>query len=214
MSASSIHFVTRPDHRYTHELFAHEMQSRFDLPVFVSDYWTLGTATLKDAIVVMCDLERFTSDTVSVVAQAEEDARCRGARVILNSPSRVKRRLELLIHLYTTGLNTFQAFPVGTPVNQLHFPVFLRKQHEHNGPRSALLYNEAAFTTALSQNTISPPDLIVEFVDCRETGIHPFHKYGAVGWCGKVLPRHLFFSDKWVVKQSTVVNEDYLSRER
>jgi hypothetical protein len=59
----SIVFVTHEEHRYAHELFARVMRDHYEMPVFVADYATPGIVLVTDALVVLCDLERFGAQT-------------------------------------------------------------------------------------------------------------------------------------------------------
>ena len=56
-------------------------------------------------------------------------------------------------------------------------------------------------------------NLVVEFADCRRQPEDLYHKYGAVGWCGQVIPRHLFFSPDWSVKRPRRTTDEQIAWE-
>ncbi|MFI7542403.1 hypothetical protein [Actinoplanes sp. NPDC049599] len=208
----SVVFVTHEEHRYTHELFARVMRDDHDLPVHVADYAAPGRVPVADALVVLCDLERFAAADRPRLVEAEDELRRRGAGRVLNSPSRVKTRLELLRHLAEVGLNEHRAAALDGG-QHLRYPVFLRGDRDHDGPRTALLHSAAEVRAAVAAAGPGGPDLVVEFADCRRRPADLFHKYGAVGWCGQVIPRHLFFSPDWSVKRPRRTTDEQIARE-
>jgi hypothetical protein len=213
MAIKSILFVTLKEHRYTHELFAHVMRENHNLPVFVSDYSTIQIASVRDALVVLCDHERFRADDRARLDDFEQELYQRGAGRILNSPSRVKTRLHLLQHLFNVGLNDHRAFPIDTDFRSLRFPVFLRSERDHDGPKTALLYSPDEVSASVAQVSPLKADLVVEFADCRRSPDGLYSKYGAVGWRGTIIPRHLFFSGSWSVKRPKQMSDEELALE-
>jgi hypothetical protein len=208
----SVVFVTHEEHRYTHELFARVLRDDYDVPVYVADYATPGTVSVADALVILCDLERFGPEDRPRLDAFEDDLHRRGAGRVLNSPSRVKTRLDLLRHLAEVGLNEHRAAALDGAAG-LRFPVFLRGNRDHDGPRTPLLHSADEVRAALAGPGPDRPDLVVEFADCRRHPADLFHKYGAVGWCGQVIPRHLFFSPDWSVKRPRRTTDEQIARE-
>lgn len=208
----SVIFVTHEDHRYTHELFARVMRDDHGLPVFVGDYTTLRLASVDDAVVILCDLERFGTEDRPGLEDLERKLYQNGASRVLNSPSRVKARLALLQHLFDIGLNEHRAAAIGDELTR-RFPVFLRGARDHDGPRTPLLHSAEEVRAAIAAADPNTSDLVIEFADCRRRPDDPFHKYGAVGWCGRVIPRHLFFSPNWSVKRPRRTTDEQIARE-
>jgi hypothetical protein len=208
----SIVFVTHEEHRYTHELLARVMRHDYDLPVFVADYAMPRTVSVADALVVLCDLERFKAGDRPRLINFEDELYQRGAGRVLNSPSRVKTRLELLRDLFDAGLNEHRAAAIGGE-SGMRFPVFLRGERDHDGPRTPLLHSAEEVRAAIADARADKPDLVVEFADCRRRPEDLYHKYGAVGWCGQVIPRHLFFSQDWPVKRPRRTTDEQIARE-
>jgi hypothetical protein len=141
-------------------------------------------------------------------AERERAARIgeRGAR-LLNHPTRSLVREDLLRALHAKGINRFQVSRPGETPSR--FPVFLRGR-DHGGSRSPLLRSQAELDAALCG---APADtLVVGFLDTAD-GAGIYRKYGAFVVGDRILPRHLFFSRHWVVKDWDLLDEGKLAEE-
>jgi hypothetical protein len=140
-----------------------------------------------------------------LAGEFHDQVRAAGARV-LNDPSKVLRRCELLRLMRETGVNSFAAYRITGPRPALKFPVFLRQGNEHKGPLTPLLHDQAALDAALAEARSLPIDpddlLIVEYCDTRGAdGL--FRKYAAMKIGDELIARHVLFSKDWVNKYPT-----------
>jgi hypothetical protein len=167
---------------------------------------------------IFSDIERLSSERTELAAEVWERLSHEGEDVqLLNHPSSVLRRSELLEVLHRRGFNEFQAYRVSDGRKPTRFPVFLRHAKKHSASMTPLLRTETELERAISE-TLSrgygPRDLlVVEFCDTSDSaGI--FRKYSAFGIRGEIVPRHLIFSDRWVVKLPHLLDEQKLREER
>ncbi len=131
--------------------------------------------------------------------------------LFLNHPTRSKRRYELLKILYQQGINKFNIHRLNEHSSPAIWPVFVRRENDHIGPISPLLHTQEeldAFRLKLHHDELFTDDmLVVEFIDTREAdGI--YKKYSATRIGETILPRHLFLSDEWIVKNRTTIPDN------
>lgn len=158
---------------------------------------------------IFTDLERLSPEQMrhSVILSSHL---IRQGVFVLNRPEAALLRYDLLQLLYRNGVNTFRAFRLPEIDSSLRFPVFLRREQEHDGPISAPLHSEQELSTALRSTVISgaTPDtlLVVEYCDTAgEDGL--YRKYSAFLIGDRFLPRHLLFSRDWVTKYPDLADE-------
>ncbi|MBC8101317.1 MAG: hypothetical protein H7Z41_01850 [Cytophagales bacterium] len=165
---------------------------------------------------IFSDLERLTPQQLR---QAETVA---GYLVeqgcpVLNRPARALRRYPLLRMLHASGINHFRVSWLQDGCSDLRFPVFLRREDEHDGPISPLIRSEAELReqAATATRAGAPPDklLIVEFCDTADDS-GTYRKYSAFLIGGRLLPRHVLFSGNWVQKYPDLVAEPQAREER
>jgi hypothetical protein len=116
------------------------------------------------------------------------------------------KRYELLRLLRSAGWNDFQAFRSTDARRNIRFPVFLRRENDHDGGRTPLLRSEAelrrALRALLAAGYRMRELLIVEFCDVSvEPGV--FRKYSAFRIGDRILPRRLLFGSDWMVKSNS-----------
>jgi hypothetical protein len=169
-------------------------------------------------VYIFSDVERlrppwreFASDVWTALAAAP------GGVTLLNHPMRSLRRLDLLERLRDLGVNDFRAWPVSVDRQPQRFPVFLRRPNDHDGARSALLGDQAAFDEALAQLERAGERredlIIVEFCDTAgEDGL--YRKYSAFVVQDQVIPRHVFFGRDWMLKAPQLLQSHLLEEER
>ena len=153
---------------------------------------------------VFSDLERLTpaqNDLAKWVwrrlAERPESYR------LLNDPAVALRRFDLLKTLHADGTNHFQAYRLNNGTMPDQFPLFLRRESEHDGAISAVIRSADELKRAVDETLakgVRREDLLaVEYCDTADaTGL--FRKYSAFRVADRIIPRHLFFSRKWVVK--------------
>ena len=134
-----------------------------------------------------------------------------------NRPAHHLRRRILLEKLYENGFNKFTVYPATEPPLHTRFPVFVRYANEHWGPMTDLLRTPSELRRALRRAVLIGHRLrdllVVEFCDTSlADGI--YRKYGAYIVEGRVVPRHIFCSRHWTVRNSDLVDEAKLAEER
>ena len=185
--------------------------------------WRLGRSlrawrALPRGTYVFADVERLSAeDTVKaeVLWKALVSAGL-GVRM-LNRPGRSMRRYELLRSLHERGINRFNVYRLTEARWPERYPVFLRVENDHAGPRSAMLRSRdelEAAVEALDQGVLCREDMIVtEFCDTAdERGI--YRKYGAFVIGDRIFPKHLVFSRHWANQGPDLTEADMLAEER
>jgi hypothetical protein len=121
----------------------------------------------------------------------------------LNDPSAALRRFDLLKRLHADGINNFQAHRLTSGTMPETFPLFLRRESEHDGAISEVIRSpdelKRAVDDALAKGVRREDLLAVEYCNTAdETGL--FRKYAAFRVGERMIPRHVLFSRNWVVK--------------
>ena len=136
---------------------------------------------------------------------------------VLNRPHSVLSRYDLLKQLSAEGINRFRAVRLRDVDESLRYPVFLRRDNDHEGPVSKLIENECELQGEVLDAVyrgVPPHNLLaVEFCGTAdETGL--YRKYSAflIGSC--LVPRHILFSRNWVTKLPERVGETEIDEER
>jgi hypothetical protein len=154
---------------------------------------------------IFTDMDRLSARERDDAAEIWRRLEASGQAVrLLNHPLRVKRRHALLHALHEAGVNDFRAWRVDEPPPAPRFPVFLRVEDDHQGPRSELLHDGAALdaeaarlvAAGIARETL----LVTEF--CAEPDARGvYRKYGAYRVGARVFPNHLLFGRDWRVKR-------------
>jgi hypothetical protein len=173
--------------------------------------------SLTSGAYVFCDQERWTPRQHQVARELWTQLERGGAGfILLNNPHRVLLRYDLLRALHQHGVNRFNVHRLLAAFYAAKFPVFLHSTHGHEGALSPLLHSRDALIPWLFRR-IRPRRwnklIIEEFCDVSDhEGF--FCKYGAFCVRGEIIPRHLFFSKNWMLKDTDLLNEDLLVRYR
>jgi hypothetical protein len=159
--------------------------------------WQVGT-------VIFSDLERFWNAQFRLVTQLYHRLAAAPRPVhLINSPMRTLARYGLLRRLREQGLNSFDVYRADEQRKPARFPVFLRNERDHRGPLTDLLRGQAALDRMLNHLTEAGGPLslllVTEFSNVRSPdGL--YRKYGAYIVGDRIIPRHLYFSNHWNVK--------------
>jgi hypothetical protein len=135
---------------------------------------------------------------------------------LFNNPLKVMRRYELLRNLYENQSHNWNVYYLKELRWPTKYPVFLRRENDHDGPITDLIYNCQDLESEiklLTQRGYSREDIIItEFCDTKDSdGI--YKKYGAFYLGGKIIRRHVFFSDNWMVKYPKFREDKFLKEE-
>jgi len=137
--------------------------------------------------------------------------RLQGDHEIFNHPDRCLNRFALLQALHDRGINRFSARRPGRLPRDLKFPVFLRRETDHRGSMSQLLYSPGELEHAVAKLSFRSRWflwrrlMVVEYVGCAGAdGL--FRKYSVMNVGGTLIPRHILFSPNWVTKRADFVS--------
>ena len=167
---------------------------------------------------IFADIERLTPQQAEQVAGIREKLADSAIEAhLLNHPTHSMRRYELLRTLYERGFNQFNVYRLTEQRQPQRFPVFIRGENDHGGSRTELLHTpealEAAIAKIFEAGQSREDKLIVEYIDTAdEQGL--FRKYSAFIVGDRILSRHLFFGEKWVLKSPKKVDDPLMAEER
>ena len=150
------------------------------------------------------DLETITPAQRRLASAAWDAFGSAGVRC-LNDPRKVYGRHELLRKLHALGRNDFRAYRLDELPAAPRFPVFVRREREHDGALTELLPDQAALRSALRRlawpRTRHRRDdlLVVEYRD-SSTGDGRHVRLAALRVGDAIVPRYYTFSHHWMVK--------------
>ncbi len=93
------------------------------------------------AVHIFTDFERLSAPELRHAADLCRSLRAAGIPC-LNDPARVMTRYELLANLQEAGINPFGAYRADGLPKPKQFPVFVRREGDHDGPLSDLLSDQ------------------------------------------------------------------------
>ena len=166
---------------------------------------------------VFADLDRVPSGDREDVNGLWDALAASGAAHLANDPRRVLLRYPLLRRLAELGINDFTVYRPDDDLSAVRYPVFVRCEHDHGGPRTPLLHNREDLEGAIRRlrtRRAWRSELIV--TECAaepdEDGL--FRKYGALLIDGCVLPWHVIASRTWLVKGASRVRTERTREEQ
>lgn len=213
-----IYCLTTAEHQYT---FSSYLQSdgaslRRELKLLsYEQLWKRRAKKLPLGTYVFSDLERLSPREAERAVGYWEMLEQRGCR-LLNHPTRVMRRFELLRSLHLQGINDANVYRLTEREFPLNYPVFLRCENDHGGAETDLLADEPALVAAIDQLRVSGKSredrIVTEFCDTSQAGM--YRKYSAFVLAGRVIARHLLFGDHWMLKYPEQLSPETLAEER
>ncbi len=169
------------------------------------------------ATYVFSDFERVPPADVDGVLTLWDTLRASSAAHLVNDPRRVRLRFQLLRGLFEQGVNDFNVYRADEDLSAVRFPVFVRCEHDHGGPRTALLTTRRALDDALDRlraNRAWRSQLLVTECSAEAGDDGLFRKYGALLVDGCVVPWHVIASPTWLVKGASRVMNDRTREEQ
>jgi hypothetical protein len=166
---------------------------------------------------VFCDLDRLPRGDHEGVLALWDTLHASAAAHLVNDPRRVRLRYALLRHLFQLGVNDFNVYRADEDLTDVRYPVFVRCENDHGGPRTPLLHDRTALDAALARlrsRRSWRSQLIVTECAAQPDADGLFRKYGAVLVNGDVIPWHVIASRSWLVKSSTRETSDGLRDEQ
>lgn len=133
-----------------------------------------------------------------------------GPQRVLNDPANFMSRSELLQALHARGLNRFGVHRVAGTAAPQRYPVFLRREGGTLWETPPLLRDPEEYAAAA--RAAEAGSIAVEYFDTADAaGI--YRKYGCFVVGNRIVPRHLFFSRNWLVKQADLLDDALLQEE-
>ena len=153
---------------------------------------------------VFLAIDQMSPSEKEIAAQCwEKLSQTRSDITLINHPSEVLLRYDLLQVCYGRKQNTFRVRRAFDFLRCQEFPVFLRREHDHNASLTGLLRTRKELARAVAKSVSMGyrlRDLIVvqycNTVD--EAGM--FRKYSAFIVGDRVLPHNVTHSDNWITK--------------
>jgi len=213
-----IYYVVTAKHSYTMESYLQTWGQSLNHRIELVFYEELpNIRRLPHGVYIFSDLERLSRPQQVFAGHVWEQLANRPGIRLLNHPLRTIRRYELLSTLFNLGANSFRVLRASDLPTQYRFPVFIRDEGEHGGSLTALLYSAREVSDALDRllkkGRIPQQLLIAEFCDTADaSGV--YRKYSVFMIAGKIIPRHLIFSRKWVLKTADLGTAEMLREER
>lgn len=130
---------------------------------------------------------------------------------LLNDPKLQLGRWELLRALSDSGVNEYRAFRLNELKDAaVRYPVFLRIEDDHSGPKSELIAKDADLEREIRRLLLAgvPAEkvLAIEFVEVADCdGLR--RKYGAVRIGDDIICQHILFSREWNIKADVSIRE-------
>lgn len=211
-----IRYLTTSRHQYTINAYLASWGKELAKEIKPVTYEELfRTPWLTPACYAFTDFDRLTTKE-TFLAREVWDALNRAGMPLLNHPARTMRRYELLRMLKEEEINLFDVYRITEHRAPKNFPVYLRFYDEHQGSWSDLIKDAQHLekvTNALVDRGDDRDRLILEeFLDTKdERGF--YRKYSAFAVGERVVPRHIFYSKKWVVRTPDFVDEATIAAE-
>jgi hypothetical protein len=209
-----LNFLVTADHAYTLQDYFSQWGAGLLPEVRILNYearpWT--REPLPGAW-IFTDIERLRDDEFRAACALARRLSADSSRwQLLNDPRRVLLRYALLRNLADAGINDFRVFRLADVPDDARYPLFLRGENDHQGAVTGLLQDAGQLREAGRNLPDKDKLLAVEYLDYgREDGL--FVKYSMMRIGGDLVPRHLLFSQGWVVKDPDMLDEKLLREE-
>ncbi len=215
-----IYYLVTTEHSYTIgaflEGYGKALAGRFRVGHYETFLQQGGQLPVQDAVYLFTDLDRLGPADPPSPARARLAELCDrlaevcGSARVLNHPLRTLPRHALLRTLHERGLNRFSAYRPDAVPQSARYPLILRQESGFEARQMPL----ARDRTELEARTRAEPyDLAVEFRDTADAG-GIYRKYGAFVVGQRIVPRHLFFSRNWQIRNAELDDPALLAEER
>jgi len=211
-------YVATSQNLFTLREFIEDNPARLQGRIRLLSYGKLfAQPSLPKATYIFSDLERLTISTLFRIAYIWRQLAASDPRIrLVNDPLRVKRRYELLRHLYAQGINSFNVRRAADVWSDSRFPVFLRRESDHFGPTSPLIETEdelaAAIDDLATRGAFRDDHIVTEFCGAPDdTGAYV--KYGCFRVGDRILPQNRLVGREWCVKKFEYFDETVIARD-
>ena len=173
---------------------------------------------------IFTDHERLSAFETSVAASVAQQLRQAGCTV-LNHPAEFKSRYTQLDALWRAGINQFRAFRAEDSPRPSRFPVFIRREYDHDGTDRVLIPSQTELDAVLAsqrkQGVSLNGHLVIEFAsDQASPGV--WYRGSAYRVGDTIIAHHMALDDHWLVKDGFDASRlegyefraEFLARER
>jgi hypothetical protein len=154
---------------------------------------------------ICTDHDKLSPQDREAAARIWQQLESSGAPVrLLNHPLRVKRRHALLEALHAAGINDFETWRVTDGRAPRRYPVFVRVEDDHQGPRTPLLHDAEMLRAEIERLEVSGlprEQLLIVELRAQPDSEGVYRKYGAFRVGDRIFPNHLLFGSEWMVKR-------------
>jgi hypothetical protein len=209
-----IYFFTHHHHGYTIKSFLDGWGRSVRPHVTLRDYDELRyTRRLPAGGYIFADTDRIDPACRAFVEAVGEEVAAR-KWPMLNRPSKVVYRVDLLRKARDAGLSRVAAYRIDQIPSDLRYPAFVRIDDDHTGRLGPICNDRAALDKSVEAFADVPRKklFVFEFADARgRDGI--YRKYAIQNTNGTLTPRHIMFSHDWVVKYTKLVEPKFMEEE-
>jgi hypothetical protein len=153
---------------------------------------------------VFLAIDQLSPAEKEIAAQCwEKLSQARSDITLINHPSEVLLRYDLLQASYERKQNTFRVRRAFDFLRCQEFPVFLRREHDHKASFTDLLRTRPELARAVAKSVSTGYRLrdliVVEYCDTTD-GAGTFRKYSSFIVGDRILPHTLVHSHNWITK--------------
>lgn len=213
-----IYYLVHNRHGYTMDRYLNGFGSPLRERITTLPYEHLaGVPRLPVGTYVFSDYERITRREAAAAEALWAHLSASDTARVMNHPTRSMKRYELLRSLNARCLNAFNVYRLTEARSPKRFPVFLREENEHSGGLTDLLHTQDELTQAvdsvLAAGLRREECLIVEFCDTSDAQ-GTFRKYTACKIGDRIIPTHILFGPRWMLKTTPADYEASVGEER
>jgi hypothetical protein len=166
---------------------------------------------------VFLAIDQMSPTGKEIAAQCWETlSKARSDITLINYPPRVLLRYDLLQACYERKRNNFRVRRAFDFLRCQEFPVFLRRENDHQASLTGLLGTREELVRAIAKSLYVGYRLrdliIVEFCNTAD-GLGMFRKYSAFIVGDRILPHTLMHSENWITKSHGRVIDATTARE-
>ena len=214
-----IFYLVTKQHAYTMAWFLDSWGKALTSRITIMPYDDLvaGKGVPRDASFIFSDFDRLPGVARALLGPLHDKlVTAFGPARVLNDPLRSLLRFDLLRMLHERGANRFDAWRVNDAVVPRRFPVFVRDERGFAVAPPLLLETAEEYAAAVrdldARNVPPEHGIAIEFCNTADKdGI--YRKYGVFVAGEAIVPRHLFFSRNWFVKDADLVEPAMLAEE-
>ena len=218
MQDIKIYYISKKEHAYTMNIYLQDWGKGLENKIELLAYEDIfAEEAFIPGVYIFTDVDRLTNAQMKLVSgiwnQLNSD---KTGFLTLNHPAKTMDRYRLLKKLYEKGINSFDVFKLNEFKLPIKKPVFIRTIQDHTGSFTQLIDNDSDYNeiigTILTKG-YNPADLmIVEYCETLSTqGL--YKKYSAFVIGDLVIPRHLIFSENWILKYPDLLEPKLLEEE-